>query len=232
MILEKHQLLQRTVFLWQMWRSSLAVSGSRNTSSQVPCCKCISVTSGLVWPLRAGRCPCMQTSAWHPRWEFWNHLCHRSAGSSCLHLRGLRCRGRCCWPVNTSLLPRITAVLGGSSKADYKVLQHSQIMYRVSHTTVWCLSPKASVWTCSCGQKQASAWGFCRLQALRPSVQNWTPCKEEMHGLAKFGRAPAVHFLILPSCNMPIWIFLFFFQMGGGDGEDWESPFSARFQSI
>lgn len=30
------------------------------------------------------------------------------------------------------LLPRITAVFGGSSKADYKVPQHSQIMCRGS----------------------------------------------------------------------------------------------------
>lgn len=107
----------------QTWRSSLAVSGSRTASSQVPCCKCIPVTSALVWP-HAGGCSCMQSFAWHPTWEFWNHLCPRSAGSGCLHLIGLWCRGRCCLPVNASLLPPMTAVLGGSSKADYKVLQH------------------------------------------------------------------------------------------------------------
>lgn len=117
------------------------------------------------------------------------------------------------------LLPHITAALGGSLKADYKVPQHSQIMCRgsqqeraVSNRTVWCLPRKVSVWTCACGQKQASAWEFSRLQALRP-VQSWIPCKEEIHWLANSGRAPAVHFLIFPSCKMPIWIFhVFFFK--------------------
>lgn len=34
-------------FLWQTWRNSLAVSGSSTVSSQVSCCKCVAITSGL-----------------------------------------------------------------------------------------------------------------------------------------------------------------------------------------
>lgn len=159
-------------FLWQTWRNSGCFGKQHHASSQVSRCKHIAITSGLVWT-RAGMCSCTQTSA---------------AGTlggcfEVINAIGAQVQGVCLWyscvageGVASSLVWQLSLL--GLQNQIAKCLS-SPKSCAVSHRVMWCLCPKASAWTCLRGQNQGSAWGFWRLQALRPFVQNWALCKEK-----------------------------------------------------
>lgn len=124
----KTQSVAGNYFLWQTWKNSLAVSYSRTI-----CLLRHRAASTLLLPVvshghvlvHARACRHLQLAPWV---AFLKSLMPQECKFKLSTTAIAVCR-RCCLPVNTILLPCITAVLYRPSKADYEVLQLSQIMY-------------------------------------------------------------------------------------------------------